>query len=519
MYSLIMFIPQLFFWLLAIIIFFAILFFHNKNVSISQNYENYVRKSYKENNFFDKFSNAYMIFYKFVMIILIVFLMGYVIGFILEYKRVQKFLKMSETLANYLQSDLFTWLGIIITIGIVLVTFRKEYYLTFTYREVLSSYHFIEKLQYYLITIIILKCIIPVKEMLFFKENNICMFALNIVCIVLCVWRYGSVFALFYNMLKIVFAQEQNELKILNKLYLKIDERICQKQEIPKKISDNAILMNVEYLLDQYIKNIPKIQFTNFKFFSVYEKYERFAYEKIRNFLRKILIIGEIIAGLITGIVTIICYSYFVQNFKKVIVIVVISISLCVLWDYILLYIGKFKGHSRIRQLLNRMFLGDYVIECEKNGEKIVISTDVLGPFEKNSDFVKAIINMIIFYKILEANNIKMKRVLKQLEGLYSLDYYKIQENQSEWYYIIMIYYSFLYYWGLSDKKRKKFVKKSYKMPWVSTLKNKEVIGLIKVLIRYTERRVKGDDALMEFDRFVSVFIRDKTNYKLKSSC
>lgn len=236
----------------------------------------------------------------------------------------------------------------------------------------------------------------------------------------------------------------------------------------------------------------------NFELHLVYGEYEKYAYKRIKCFLEKALKIWGIILAVILFML------FEMSPITKYIFLKIVvggNIVLIIVCYIILEVIGTVEGASSARQLFNYFFLHNYVIEYEIEKEKNIISVDGFSPFNKNSDFVKAILNMIVFYKILEENKVKMKRVLKQIEKLY-VYHEEYKNDYNDCFYIIIIYYNFLYYWNLNKKEREKFTEEIRGKRWIEKIKKQEIVQLIKVMINYTERGDKKEDALRMFDNF-----------------
>lgn len=509
------FFPQILLAILLVVFFIVHRVIKKSGISVKQYYTNYIAKSYKTSTGFDIISFFYFEIYKFFVIILFSGVIGYIVCLLMDYyKKIDNF-EIIHRLADFLQSDIWSWFGIVLTLSVVLVAFRKEYYLAFNNKEIFLSYHFCDKTFEGMIIIVLSKCLMFVSEIYVSKDQKIWMAILDIIDIVLCIWCYILLINLFYIIVKLVFSEEQNELKILEHLYHKIEQRTWQVESINKEVSDNAILINVEYLLDQFIKSLKKIEkknFVNFELHLVYGEYERDAYKRIKCFLEKTLLVwGGIIAAIIFiqfGMSPTINYIFF----KNVVGGNVVLIIICYL---ILEVIGIVKGASSARQLFNHFFLHNYVIEYETEKEKNIISVDGFSPFNKNSDFVKAILNMIVFYKILEESKVKMKRVLKQIEKLY-VYHEEYKKDYNDCFYIIIIYYNFLYYWNLNKKDREKFTEEIRGKRWIEKIKKQEIVQLVKVMINYTERGYKKEDALRMFDNFRCMILREDLERRVK---
>ena len=509
------FFPQILLTIMFVVFFIVYCIIKKSGISVKQYYTNYIAKSYKTSTGIDKFSSIYMEIYKFFAVVLFSGVIGYIICFFMDYyKKIDNF-EIIHGLADLLQSNLWSWFGIVLTLSVVLVAFRKEYYLAFNNKEIFLSYHFCDKTFEGMIIIVLSKCLMFVSEIDFSKDQKIWMAILDIIDIVLCIWCYILLINLFIIIIQLVFSEKQNELKILGHLYHKIEQRTWQVESINEEVSDNAILINVEYLLDRFIKSLKKIEkknFVNFELHLVYGEYERDAYKKIKCFLEKTLWIW----GIISDIVLTIMLNYTTSlSLEKILFISIILLGLIIVYHIILEVIGNVEGESSTRQLFNHFFLHSYVIEYETEKEKNIISVDGFSPFNNNSDFVKAILNMIVFYKILEESKVKMKRVLKQIEKLYAY-YEEYKKDYNDCFYIIIIYYNFLYYWDLNKNEREEFTEEIRGKRWIKKIKKQEIVQLIKVMLKYTERGDKKEDALRMFDNFRCMILREDLERRVK---
>ena len=108
-----------------------------------------------------------------------------------------------------------------------------------------------------------------------------------------------------------------------------------------------------------------------------------------------------------------------------------------------------------------------------------------------------------------------MKRVLKQIEKLYAY-YEEYKKDYNDCFYIIIIYYNFLYYWDLNKNEREEFTEEIRGKRWIKKIKKQEIVQLIKVMIKYTERGDKKEDVLRMFDDFRCMILREDLERRVK---
>ncbi|MGN0130942.1 MAG: hypothetical protein ACI4AA_00700 [Lachnospiraceae bacterium] len=61
---------------------------------------------------------------------------------------------------------------------------------------------------------------------------------------------------------------------------------------------------------------------------------------------------------------------------------------------------------------------------------------------------------------------------------------------------------------GLNKNERKKYIEEISGKSWIKKVKNKQILRLIKVMIKYTERGDKKGDALRKFHNLKSKILR-----------
>lgn len=148
----------------------------------------------------------------------------------------------------------------VITMAVVIVVFDKTYYLAFSIREILQGYRFYESM-----IITIGSCIVSVvltmtlldKEIIsYFDSIRFWILELAILC------NIASATYLFYIMINLMFSRQKKEFKLLDKLHRMfyiygIDKTNIKEKE---KWTEDAIGINIEYLVNKYVESCQKIK-------------------------------------------------------------------------------------------------------------------------------------------------------------------------------------------------------------------------------------------------------------------
>jgi hypothetical protein len=159
--------------------------------------------------------------------------------------------------SNALPQELLNWLAIIITLAAMLVASRKDYYLAFSVPDVLEQYKFKKRTLTVINMMIVVKLFDIAKDICFNQIYNSSFRMVIIVsyirAILLCVY-------LIYKVIDILYSQEKIELKLLDKLYLKVRTKLlissaCYNENVA------GTVISCDYLCSKHMneyKNIDK---------------------------------------------------------------------------------------------------------------------------------------------------------------------------------------------------------------------------------------------------------------------
>lgn len=175
---------------------------------------------------------------------------------------------------------------IIITISVVLILFDKNYYLIFSIKEVLKTYHF-----FYFLAVILISCIITcifTMSLLNQEVSTYFDFIRLIILEIAVIFNIGCSSIAFIIVFRIMFSEEKNELKMLSKLYRIFFIHNLDVTQIKgaDKWNVSAMKINVEYLTERYLKICEKNKvelFNKLEFVTTIGIYKDKWYKKARN--------------------------------------------------------------------------------------------------------------------------------------------------------------------------------------------------------------------------------------------
>lgn len=461
-------------------------------------------KSYIEKDALDEYLSFYIICAKIMVLVIIM----YVVGLAVVQIKAFKIIEIVETIEITLQKNVLQCFGLILTLCVVLVALKKDYYLIFNYIEILSLHCVYEKL----ITCGIILLLSPILSIIKLEcaDDYFWTFLCNLVISSLDIWFYILLAKLFYIVTKTVFSNEQSELKILNSLYLKKGQKIGKSNLKDEEVSDSALIMNMEYLFDEYIKAYKKEKKQKIDHIVISSVFDN--EEKLYDIISKKILWIFILWGIVAEILYFIISKIYMVSLYKLLFIEGFILFMAIFSCGIIIYIKAIKEKSTLRYTIDRFFFHDYVIRYEIKDKSKFIPVINFWSFNKSSNFIKAYLNMIIFYKILDQGQIKMERLLKQLKDMY-LYHEELGEAKGNLFYLIYIHYSFLYYCGLNKNNRKKFIRQSREQVWIKGLENPILVSMITGMIEYTEGMEV--DCRMKAFRDYKRDILQKNNYHI----
>ena len=480
----------------------------NGSWDFSKYYQAHIEKSYKSQTKIEQLLlNSQVIMICSGWIIFFWGILGYIAVFLKEmgYYRVFRYVDEIIQQINQLNS-LISWFGIVITVTVVLVAFKKKYYLVFSVEDVLDKYKYREKLFFLIATLVLVEIInVLILSIKFPREYK---FAFGVESIILYCLALGVSIRMLYIVITIIFSTEHNELALLNNLYYKI-KPMAWHSEVQAEVDDSALYMNIEYLIDQYSLNYKKIKAGDIKEIKCDNVFEE-AINKVYNHILKTLCKFEIKYMLI-------CVSvYFVFEFcllsggihviKEMLNSLIFSVVVWFACIGILALCGISKRFVPLKQLVNRLFMHDYFFKFKKEDKEFFVSIHDIGLYRKHAGFFKSVLNMVVFFKMLGSNPNTMQKMLNQIEKLYAYPSREDHLGKEQMYYFVMIYYSFLCYVQFEQPERKKIINRYKGKEWIDRLQNRVIRDLAIAMIKCTEN--EADKMIKKYDGFVKACVR-----------
>lgn len=476
-----LFIPQISIVLMALVIGIGIyiLTIKNKHGDLYQYYTKPVRDNDLNRNKFDELSGTILIIYRESVIIYSAILLSNAIYEVPDSIFQESFTEFSN-ISLYLPQELLNWLAIIITVAAMLVAFRKDYYLVFSVPDVLKQYKFKRKILSVLSMMVIVKFFDFVKE---FNVSQTYITSFKMVIIISYVRALVLSVHLIYRVMDILYTQDKIELRLLDKLYNKVRNKLlissaCYNENVA------GTLVNCNYLCDRHMEEYNKTdkrKLRNISLQSVHKEALELVNENVikliaRKVNKYLLIITSfyILVFIIFAIVKTIFY-YDILN------------MILVSWGswgilFIIIKIIQNRRLIKIKQILNRMFYSDYVyISEDSKGKSILTSIFGLGKSSENERYLKSILNLSIYWTIILSGDRKnidaFKAGLKESRAFYS-------DNQKEFDETILPLCYFIEYISLTGDKTL-FWNELKNEKWLETMNNKQNRMLLKEISFY----------------------------------
>lgn len=460
-----------------------------------------VRDNDLKRNKFDELSGTVSIIYIEGMIISLIFLFSIAVYEIPDIK-FQKSYTAFSNISSSLPQELLNWLAIIITVAAMLVAFRKDYYLVFSIPDVLEQYKFKRK------TLSVLNMMVIVKFFDFVKNINVSqtyITGFKMVIIISYIRALVLSVYLIYRVMDILYTQEKIELRLLDKLYYKVRNKLlfspaCYNENIA------GTLINCNYLCERHMEEYNKTDKTylrNIQLQSVHKEALETVYKNVvkliaRKVNKYLLIITSfyILIFIISAVIKTIYYFDFLK----------MSIISWGSWGILNIIIRSIQNSkfTKIKQIINRMFYSDYVFVSENSeGKNIITSIFGFGISNKNAGYLKSILNIAIYWKITLSGETKknidaFKAGLKESRTFYS-------DDQKEFDEIILPLCYFIEYISIAGDKTS-FWNELKNEKWLVNMKNKQNRRLLEEISFYISALGNRNDIAQALgDYFVGI--------------
>ena len=474
--------------------------------NFSEYYQNYIEKSYKRETKIEQllWHTQIVVIYSAWILCALGFL--YYIGEVFEKTGYNKVFDYTDEMVKQItqSNGVINWFGLVITVTVVLVAFKKKYYLAFSIEDVLAKYQYSGKL-FFLISIVLLTEIFNTICVMM-QSYNKWQFAFEMGSVILYFLAIGVSIYMLCVVITIIFSKEHKELVVLNNLYYKTKPMIYYSEE-DKEIDDKALYMNIEYLLDQYSFNYRKVKAGDIKEIkcdNVFEKEKDNVYSQILTTLCKLWLRYSLICLTLY----IVCgWRVLSENCCLIVDMVKSLIVSGIVW-FVGVGILKLCGKIFVplKQLVNRLFMHDYFLKFKKEDKEFFVSIHDIGLYRKHAGFFKSVLNMVVFFKMLGSNLNTMQKMLNQIEKLYAYPSRANHLGKEQMYYFVMIYYSFLCYVQFEQPERKKIINRYKGREWIDRLQNRVIRDLAIAMIKCTEN--EADKMIKKYDGFVKACVR-----------
>lgn len=435
-----------------------------------------------------------------------------------------------ESIYQSVNVDLMSWVGLMITVAAILVTYKKEYYLTFSIEDVLRRFQFKERLLNIILAmlgsgvIVALRNIVLTMQQLVEKEEYKYFLIVISAALMLAylLWLAYSILIgvyLIYRVLFILFSKEQSELEILNDLHYKLNSRDFL-------VNGNlwegrkGIAINGEYLLDQYSASYNKIKdmgIYDIQFKTVFDG-DKFINRKAENEIVKRYAVLIIVSYLMAGITEISESIFEGIDYPKLLCFLIVYIGLWILVATIVKWEGlnKCSFVRDLKQLLYKNVYGRRVFTYKiKITKKEYIA--VLGNKKDVGNFITNIINLMVYLKILISNkkqsedeeiiNKYIKDIQKYTEELKdkqekrNKNKEKLGEKKKEdsIFYVVNICYEFFRYVNIEEEKQKKILEENKDKEWIKIIKKsrdkewKRIESMIIAVLKQSQNLFERD--------------------------
>lgn len=488
-----LFIPQLIFACFVFSIILAIIMIRAKEgtCDLPKYFSNYVRRSYSKRTLVDIMFSVIEVIFKYIIFLLFSCLIAYFVYTFSSREVIEYFF----ILKNEIPDEILEWVTLMITLAAILVAFKKDYYLVFSIEEVLERYKFKSKI-FTIVNIMLINRLILLLKPLDLQEIYIFIFDFIYIFLYFVAVAIGCY--LIYRVMYLLYSKEQSELELLDKLFYKVKNRAFY-FENTSNISITGIILNGEYLFDQYVRYYSlaqKYDMCKTKFESVYGECKDDVFKKIKNVIIKNLSIYLCIVYLLY-IVLLFFSIKFSKNYDYSIVIKMLLISL-VTWGLCIILlniVGSNKYLKNFKLLINRMFLSDHIYTYEdKEGKKYLTSTSGFSIGKINSKYFISILNLAVYFKML-INGSTTKEVdefYQHIENICNETKYKEYCND-EIFHIIIIYFAYLKYSVCDLSDRNKLIDMFKEKSWSKVIKKRRVQYLMKAIILNTQNLVRDD--------------------------
>lgn len=472
-----LFLPQIAIISMAIGIGLGVCILSRKTEDFYQYYTKPERYYDSKRNIFDVLSGIVSIIYTEGMIISFILIFSFALYNMLGLKSQRVFISFSD-ISTSLPQELLSWLAVIITLVAMLVAFRKEYYLVFSVADVLEQYKFKKRTLSILNLMIIVKIFDFGKDFIPTQPYNtafrIVIIITYIRAIVLCVY-------LIHKVMNILYSQEKMELKLLDKLYNKVRNKLlissaCYNENVA------GTLINCNYLCEKHMVEFYKIRknpLRNIQLQSVHKEGLEKVFKNVvkliaRKVNRYLLIISAIY--ILIFVLAAVCVNNYLFGILRMIFISWVS------WGTLFFLINCIQSKKciKIKQVLNRLFFSDYIY-LNKDNDRIT-SIFGFGIPKESEGYLRSILNIAIYWKITlsgesEKNIEAFRAGLKENRGFYI-------DGQKEFDEIILPLCYFIEYISLTGDKTS-FRNELCNETWLDNINNKQNRKLFEELSFY----------------------------------
>lgn len=476
----------------------------NKQNDFYQYYSTPVRDSENKRSIFDAiFRGVGIIYVEFAIVLMsVVFSMS-----VYEIKDIdlQRNYVIFTNIASSMAQKSLSWLAIIITLVAMLVAFRKDYYLVFSVPDVLEQYKF-KKRTLSVLNMVVIAEIFDVAQ----TCSNIQTFntAFKMVIIIAYIRALVLCIYLIYRVMDILYSQDKNELKLLEKLHLKARNKLLVS---PACYNENVAgtLINCNYLCERHMNEyykIDKLRLKNVKLQSVHK-------EKLNQVYKGVI---DSIAKKVNGYLFIVSPIYILIFISlaiyKNIYLFNIFKMLFVSWGswgviFLFMKVNQKSKLIRMKQILNRMFYSDYVFLSEDDkGKTVITSTNGLGTPNKEGWYIKSILNIAIYWKIIltggiEKNIDAFKQGLEENCTIYG-------EGKEEFHATVLPLCYFMEYMSIDEIKKPSFWEEMRNKPWLEDALKKQNKSMLIEILSYIYVSGSQDNISQSFGEYI-VKIKD----------